>query len=61
MEHDEQNGMPAAKIAKAIVKQLGRKKMSATSTPRIDYKAINLLVRLLPTRLMLWIVEKLYA
>ena len=61
MEHDEQNGMPAAKIAKAIVRQLGKRRMSATCTPRIDYKAINLLVRLLPTKLMLWIVGKLYA
>ncbi len=61
MEHDEQNGMPAAKIAKAIVRQLGKRKMSATCTPRVDYKAINLLIRLLPTKLMLWIVGKLYA
>ena len=61
MEHDEQNGMPASKIAGAIVKQLGRKRMAPSVTPRIDYKAINLLVRLLPTRLMLWIVGKLYA
>ena len=61
MEHVEQNGMPASKIAKAIVKQMGKKKMSATCTPRIDYKAINFLVRILPTRLMLWIVGKLYA
>ena len=61
MEHDEQNGMPASKIAKAIVRQLGRRKMSPMCTPRIDYKVINLLVRLLPTRLMLWIVGKLYA
>ena len=61
MAHDEQNGMPAAKIAKSIVRQLGKKRMSATCTPRIDYKAINLLVRILPTKLMLWIVGKLYA
>lgn len=61
MEHDEQNGMPASKIAKAIVNQLGRRRMSPTSTPRVDYKAINLLVRLLPTRWMLWMVGKLYA
>lgn len=61
MEHDEQNGMPASKIAGAIVGQLSRHKMAATVTPRIDYKAINLLVRLLPTKLMLWIVGKLYA
>ena len=61
MEHDEQNGMPAGKIAGAIVKQLKKSRMAATVTPRIDYKAINLLVRLLPTKLMLWIVGKLYA
>ncbi|MBQ9584324.1 MAG: SDR family oxidoreductase [Bacteroidales bacterium] len=61
MEHDEQNGMPAGKIASAIVRQLGRRRMAATVTPRADYKAINFLVRILPTRLMLWIVGKLYA
>jgi len=61
MEHDEQNGMPSSKIAGAIVRQLKRRRMAATCTPRIDYKAINLLVRLLPTKLMLWIVGKLYA
>ena len=60
-EHDEQNGMPAGKIASAIVRQLGRRRMAATVTPRADYKAINFLVRILPTRLMLWIVGKLYA
>ena len=61
MEHDEQNGMPASKIAGAIVNQLGRRRMSPTCTPRFDYKAINFLVRILPTRWMLWIVGKLYA
>ena len=61
MEHDEQNGMPASKIAAAIVRQLGRRRMAATCTPRFDYKAINFLVRILPTKLMLWVVGKLYA
>lgn len=61
MEHDEQNGMPAGKIASAIVRQLKRSRMAPTVTPRIDYKAINFLVRILPTRLMLWIVGLLYA
>ena len=61
MEHDEQNGMPAGKIAAAIVRQLKRRRMAATVTPRIDYKAVNFLVRILPTKLMLWIVGKLYA
>ena len=60
MEHDEQNGMNPDKIAAAVLKQLQRRKMAPTSTPRIDYKAVGLLVRLLPTRLMLWIVGKIY-
>ena len=60
MEHDEQNGMHPDKIAKAVLRQLQRRRMAATSTPRIDYKAVNLLVRLLPTKLMLWIVGKIY-
>ena len=60
MEHDEQNGMDPDKIAAAVLKQLKRRKMAPTSTPRIDYKAVGLLVRILPTRLMLWIVGKLY-
>ena len=60
MEHDEQNGMNPDKIAKAVLRQLQRRRMAPTSTPRIDYKAIGLLVRLLPTRLMLWIVGKIY-
>lgn len=60
MEHDEQNGMNPDKIAAAVLRQLQRRKMAPTSTPRIDYKAIGLLVRLLPTRLMLWIVGKIY-
>jgi NAD(P)-dependent dehydrogenase (short-subunit alcohol dehydrogenase family) len=60
MEHDEQNGMNPDKIAKAVLRQLQRRRMAPTSTPRIDYKAICLLVRLLPTRLMLWIVGKIY-
>ncbi|MBQ7222581.1 MAG: SDR family oxidoreductase [Bacteroidales bacterium] len=61
MEQDEKNGMPASKIAAAICKQLNRKKMNPTSTPRIDYKFFGFLVRILPTRLMLWIDGLLYG
>ena len=61
MEKDEQSGMPSSKIASAILAQLLTRKMSVTCTPRLDYKAVTLLTRLLPERLMLWAVGKIYA
>ncbi len=61
MERDEQNGMPASRIAGAVVRQLQRRRMRPTVTPRIDYKAVTFLIRILPTRLMLWLVGKIYA
>ncbi|MBO5769533.1 MAG: SDR family NAD(P)-dependent oxidoreductase [Bacteroidales bacterium] len=60
MEKDEQNGMSAQVIARAIARQVRRRRMSISVTPRIDYWAIGLLVRLLPRRLVLWIVGLLY-
>ena len=61
MEKDEQNGMPPEKIAKAILRQLKARRMKATVTPRFDYRAIEILSRLLPTRTVLWLVGKLYC
>lgn len=60
MERDEQNGMAPAVIARAICRQLKRRKMAVTVTPRLDYKLIGLLSHWLPDRLMLWIVGLLY-
>lgn len=60
MEKDEQNGMSPLVIARAIAKQIRRRHMAISVTPRIDYWAIGLLVRLLPRRLVLWIVGLLY-
>ncbi|MBO7324290.1 MAG: SDR family NAD(P)-dependent oxidoreductase [Bacteroidales bacterium] len=60
MEKDEQNGMSAQVIARAIARQVRRRRMSISVTPRIDYWAIGLLVRILPRRLVLWIVGLLY-
>lgn len=60
MEKDEQNGMSPLVIARAIARQVHRRRMSISVTPRIDYWAIGLLVRLLPRRLVLWIVGLLY-
>lgn len=60
MEKDEQNGMSPLVIARAIARQVRRRRMSISVTPRLDYWAIGLLVRLLPRRLVLWIVGLLY-
>jgi short-subunit dehydrogenase len=60
MEKDEQNGMPPEKIASAIVNQINRKKMSVSVVPRIDYKLICMLFRILPKKFALWVVSLLY-
>lgn len=61
MEKDEQNGMPPEKIAKAIYKQLKARKMRLNVTPRFDYRAIEILAKILPTRMIMWLVGKLYC
>lgn len=60
MEHDEQNGMAPEYIAKAIGRVLNRRRMPPTCVPRMDYKLFVALSRMLPRRLMLWIVGKVY-
>lgn len=61
MEKDEQNGMSPDVIARAICKQLTRSRMQLHVTPRLDYKAIEVLSRVLPERLVMWIVSLLYC
>lgn len=61
MEKDEQNGMPPEVIAKAIYRQLRSSKMRLNVTPRLDYRLIEILSKLLPTRTVLWLVGKLYC
>lgn len=61
MEHDEQSGMPAARIGNAILRQLRSRRMTITSTPRIDYYAAVSLSGFLPDRFILWVVGKLYS
>lgn len=60
IEKDETGGMPPSRIASAVTRQLLRRRMKTTVIPRIDYGAIGILVRILPTRLVLWIVGLLY-
>jgi len=60
IEKDEQGGMAPEVIARSVLRELKRRKMHVRVIPRLDYKAVGLLVRLVPERLRLWIVRKLY-
>ena len=60
IEHDEQGGMAPEVIGKAILKQLRRRKMAVRTIPRLDYKLVGLLVRLLPSKWALSLLSLLY-
>ena len=60
MEKDEVNGMAPEVIARAMVRQAYRRRMAMKVTPRIDYQAVNLLIKILPARLMTRIVGMIY-
>lgn len=61
MEKDEQNGMKPIVIAKAIAKVLQKEKPNPVVVPHITYKLLYLLIKLLPTRLKIWVISKLYS
>ena len=61
MEKDEQKGMPPESISKVIFKMLKKKRSPAAKTVGVGYKMITFLSKILPTRLMLFIVKKLYG
>lgn len=61
IEKDETNGMKPEVIAKAILRQLKRKKMAVRVIPRMDYKAVGLLARILPERWKLGLINALYS
>lgn len=60
MERDERGGMAAAKVAQAVVKQLQRRTMSPHIVPGWDYKLLCFLMDVLPVRLKLFILSKMY-
>jgi NAD(P)-dependent dehydrogenase (short-subunit alcohol dehydrogenase family) len=60
MEHDEEHGEPPEKIAREIVKLLGKKRMPARVVCGAGYKALALLSRILPDRLIACIIERIY-
>lgn len=61
MEHDEQNGMPASAVSKVIYKIIKKKRSPACKTVGFSYKLIMMLIKILPTKFMLWVVKKLYG
>lgn len=61
IEKDEQEGMRPEVIAKAVLRQLRKRRMSIRVIPRIDYAAVGLLVRILPERTKLWLLDLLYS
>ena len=61
MEKDEQNGMKPIVIAKAIAKVLKQENPSPVVVPHITYKLLYLLIKLVPTRLKIWVISKMYG
>lgn len=60
IEKDELGGMSPDVIANAILRQLKRRRMAVRVIPRIDYKAVGLLVRILPAKWVLAILSWIY-
>ncbi len=60
MEQDEQNGMKPDNVAKTIVKQVMAKKMGKVIVPGISNKILYGLAQILPTKLLLALLHKLY-
>ena len=60
IEKDELGGMSPDVIAKAILRQLGKKHMAIRVIPRLDYKAVGFLVRILPVKWVLTILSWIY-
>jgi NAD(P)-dependent dehydrogenase (short-subunit alcohol dehydrogenase family) len=61
MERDEQNGMPAIFIARAIVRESGRKRPKLWVIPGLSYQLMSGLGAILPLALVRRIVRHLYA
>ena len=61
IEKDELGGMTPEVIGKAVRKQLTRKHMAVRVIPRIDYGAVGFLVRILPEKGKLRLLDLLYS
>jgi len=61
MEKDEQNGKDPITVARVMFKMFNKKNMPATKTVGGMYKTILFLEKILPQKLMLFIVGKMYS
>ena len=61
MEHDEQNGMPASKVAKVVLKCANKRRPPVVVSVGWQYKLFRGLTRIVPTRLMQWILHQMYS
>ena len=61
MEHDEQNGMPPAKMAKDYWRIANKRNPAPQYVGGVSYKILCFLDRLLPKRLVNWIEYKVYS
>ena len=61
MERDEENGMPPEKIAKCIVRLASRKNPPVAAAGGTKYKIFLFLKKILPWRLVNYIVGRLYG
>lgn len=61
MEKDEMKGDSPEKVAKLVLKVANKKKMPVRKIVGFDYKLLAFLNKLLPQRLVLWIVGKIYG
>lgn len=61
MEKDEREGKSPLSVAKVIYKVINKKNPPSRITVGLSYKLIVLLQKILPRRLMLWIVKKIYG
>lgn len=61
MERDEQGGMEPARAGEFIARVATRRHVKPLYTIRLDYQLFVLLSRLLPCRLLNWLVGLLYA
>lgn len=61
MEKDEQNGVPPSKVVKVVYKAIKRKRMPVQITVGLDYKLLVFLSRILPKKLVEFIITKMYG
>ena len=61
MAKDEQNGTSPDKVAHVVYSMIKRKNPPIRKAVGVSYKILVFLKRLLPSRLVLWILEKMYA